>query len=184
MKRKDVQILIIDDDPSMSSSLAEYIRRLGYKVSAVGSVDEASSFVKIKQVHLIVLDCMLPKINGIQFANRLRSSRFGSGPIILISGIFKDKTFIVDAIKQTGAVGFLLKPLNLKDLRDLMEESLKEIVDNRDVSLSSLVSKHHLSAREQLKVVENVSEISGKDMPFIVSVMMFSEFTGHINIIS
>ena len=70
MKKGDIHILVIDDDPGIRESLSELIVRLGYKVTAVGTPAEAESVIKIKTVHLAIIDCMLPIINGIDLAKK------------------------------------------------------------------------------------------------------------------
>lgn len=184
MKRKDVQIVVVDDDESIRNSLTEFLKKVGYKVSAIASVDEALSFVKIKPVKLIIADCMLPKMNGVQFGMKLRTSRFGENPLILMSGIFKDKAFIQSSLAQTNAVGFLIKPFNLKDLKVLIETALKDVLEDNEGRLDLLVSRSQSSFREQLKIIETVNELSGYDMLLVLAVLMASEFTGHLNLVS
>lgn len=182
MKKSEVLILIVDDDASMQSALTEFVKKLGYKALAVGRVDEAINMVKLKPVNMAIIDCMLPKMNGIDLANEFRASRFQDNPIILMSGIFKDKSFAGDALKKTKAVGFVNKPFDLEELKTLIQSNLS-VRSEEEVRLTSLISKHNSSPREQLKWVEKMEEIKGAELPLVTSVLMAGEFSGYLNLV-
>src|SRR5690606_28693874 len=127
-------------------------------------------------------DCMLPKMNGIELVNEFRKSRFQDNPVILMSGIFRDKSFAADAIKKTKAVGFLSKPYDLNELKSLIEDNLT-VRSEDEVRLTSLISKHNSSPREQLKWIEKMEEVRGDELPLITSVLMAGEFSGYLNLV-
>ena len=68
--------------------------------------DEALSLLKIQPFHAAVIDCMLPKMNGRLLAKKLREEMHADFPIILVSGIYKDKSYAREAMQETGAVAF------------------------------------------------------------------------------
>ncbi len=182
MKKSEIQILIVEDDPSLSSSLLELVKKMGFKGAAVSKVDEALNFVKIKPVQMAIVDCMLPKMSGVDLVMQFRESRFGDSPVVLTSGIFKDKAFATEAIKKTGAIRFLSKPFDTKEMRSIIEQAVGSQVANAEITLNSFLSKQTLSAREQLKAVEVIEELKGYELPVIVSVLMSAEFSGHLNL--
>jgi DNA-binding response OmpR family regulator/tetratricopeptide (TPR) repeat protein len=182
MKKNEIQILIVEDDSSLGKSLEELIKKMGYKASLVNKADDAINFVKIKPVHMAIIDCMLPKMNGIDLVPQIRDSRFGDGPVVLMSGIFKDKSFAAEAIKKTGAIEFLTKPFETREMRSLIEKAVGSQVSNADVTLNTFVSLRTSSAREQLKAVEVIEELKGTELPVILSVLMSVEFNGHLNL--
>src|SRR4051794_26838143 len=106
MKKSEISILIVEDDATGRAVLSEAIKRFGYKASAVGKPDDALSLLKIKPFHAAIVDVLLPKRNGIELVKELRNLQFGKGPVILTSGIFRDKTFMDDAIARTQAVQY------------------------------------------------------------------------------
>lgn len=184
MKKSEIQILVVDDDPTLRGSLCEFIKKWGYKAAGVGKVDEAINFIKIKPVQMAIVDCMLPKMNGMDLVTQFRSGRFGDSPVILMSGIFKDKSFAAEAITKTKAIGFIEKPFDNKELKTLIDKGLEPLLSDKDVSLNSLVSKHNSSAREQLKSVEQMEELQGFELPLVISVLIAAEFSGHLNLAS
>lgn len=182
MKKADINILVVDDDQSSRAALAEAVKRAGYKVTEASKVEDALNAVRIKPVHAAIIDCMLPRMNGIQLAAELRASRFGSAPLIMVSGIFKDKAFAQDAIKKTGALEYYAKPVPMLGMVELLDEKLAELVDAPKVPLHALLSKPYASARERSKALESIEEITGLDLPLVISILMDSESTGYLNV--
>lgn len=184
MKKSQIEILVVDDDVGMQTTLQTSIKNMGYKVTLAGRPDEALNLVKIKTIHLAIIDCMLPKMNGIDLACALRKSRFGEAPIILISGIFKDRTFMADAIRKTGAVSFLPKPFDMVELETEVRSATSHLIESDEVQLHTLISKKLVTSRDRGKVIERLEEIQGYDLPFVISMILDSSLKGHLNIIS
>lgn len=182
MKKSEINILVVDDDSSFRNSMVESIKRFGFKCMGVARSEEAINSVKIKQYHAALIDCMLPKMNGMDLSRALRATRFGSCPIILMSGIFRDKGFAAEAIEKTGAVGFLSKPFHLEDLKAKLDELFKEFVTGGGVPLHVLVSKPFSTPRERTKVIEGLEEVKGFDLPFVISVLLDVGASGHLNL--
>lgn len=106
MLKQDIKILLVEDDESLGRSLEESFKRAGYSCRWVPSPDDALTAFKISDFSVIILDCMLPKINGVQLAQSLRQTGGKNFKIFLISGIFRDRSFINDAVYKTQASGF------------------------------------------------------------------------------
>ena len=184
MKKGQINILVVDDDESSRQALGETIKRAGFKVTEASKVEEALNSVRIKPVHGAIVDCMLPRMNGIQLVEELRRGRFGNGPVIFVSGIFKDKAFANDAIKKTGALEYFTKPVPLAKIVEIFEEQLKDLIDAPKIPLHALLSKPYASDRERLKALESIEEVTGLDLPLIMSILMDSESTGFLNVVS
>lgn len=182
MKKSEITILIVEDDATGREALSEAIKRFGYKVSAVAKPDDALSLLKIKSFHAAIVDVLLPKKNGIELVKEFRSLQFGKAPVILTSGIFRDKAFMQDAITRTQAVDYIPKPIDLKMLRAALESALSSLMETASISIPSLLSKAFVSPRERIKALETIEEISGFDLPFIMSLLMTDQVTGHLNI--
>jgi DNA-binding response OmpR family regulator len=182
VKKSEIQILVVDDDITVLRVLEGAIKKFGFKPLVAKNIDLALQQVRLVQVHAAIIDCMLPAKNGVDLAIEFRDTRFGKQPIILSSGIFKDKNFIDEAKTNAKAVDFLVKPINLERLEELLNEHLANLISEETVPLHKLISKGYESARERRKAIESLEEVSGYDLPFILSVLMEAKVGGHFNI--
>lgn len=162
--------------------MSEVVARAGFKTTVVAKAENALNSVRIKPVHAAIIDCMLPKMNGVQLAQELRKSRFGDGPIIFVSGIFKDKAFAQDAINKTQAKEYFTKPISNVILVEVLERELARLIDVPKVPLHALLSKPYASDRERVKALESIDEISGLDLPLIISILLDAESSGFLNL--
>lgn len=184
MKKEEINILIVDDDASVRAALAKAVQRHGFKATEATRGDEALKMVRIKAAQAAIIDCMLPGINGVDLVGQLRKAGLNKAPVIMTSGVFRDKGFAADAIKKTKAKTFLQKPINLKDLIEELDNALVELIDEPKLPLHALMSRPFASERERKKAVDQVEEISGYDLPFIMSIFMDSKASGHLNLFS
>jgi CheY-like chemotaxis protein len=182
MNKNEINILIVDDDESSRQALSEVVARAGFKTTVVAKAENALNSVRIKPVHGAIIDCMLPKMNGVQLAQELRKSRFGDGPIIFVSGVFKDKAFAQDAMGKTQAKEYFTKPISNAALVDALEKALERLIDLPKVPLHALLSKPYASDRERVKALESIDEISGLDLPLIISILLDAESSGFLNL--
>ncbi len=185
MSQSRIHALIVEDDASVAKSLQEIVQRMGAQVTVVSNPEDALNTVKIKPVQLAIVDCMLPKMNGVELVKKLRTTRFQQAPAILISGIFRDKGFAKDAMQKTGAVEFLFKPIDAKALKEALGKIIKPEEEKSDkVSLYALLTRNYSSRREKLKAFEQFDEVQGFDLAILVTFLMDFEVSGHLNMSS
>ena len=136
-----MRILIVEDDVQLSEVLAEALSRRQYVVEVARDGDAAWNLVEAMSYDLIVLDVTLPKINGIQFCQRLR--QMGNGdqrlskntvPILMLTArdTVADKIIGLDA----GADDYVTKPFNLEELMARVRALLRRGSSNSDIALS------------------------------------------------
>src|ERR687896_680759 len=77
------KILLVDDEPSLQKMLVHALEREGFQVRAVGDGEEALEAFDAYEPHLIILDIMLPKIDGTEVCRRIRSQ--SDVPIIMLT---------------------------------------------------------------------------------------------------
>jgi CheY-like chemotaxis protein len=183
MQKAEVHILIVDDDASLGKALHAAVSRAGFKATHVQKPDEASAAVKLQPVHVAIVDCMLPKMNGRDLAKSLKAEN-PDLIVILMSGIYKDKTFLRDAIQATGAVTFLTKPFEIQHFLTEIETALKPLLDAPLVMLQKFLAKSDLSAKERIRAVDEAENVHGFDLPWIYSLLLHPRVSGHLNIIS
>jgi DNA-binding response OmpR family regulator len=116
-------IVVIDDEQSFCDVVGEILRSFGFEVFTAYSVEGAIPLLEKYEPALIVLDIMMPGIDGLTFIQHLRTRpRFTELPIIISSAKYtaKDQGSALDA----GADLFLPKPFSAGDLRTAIETVL------------------------------------------------------------
>ena len=101
-------ILICDDEPDIISALRIYLSAEGYNIYAAENGVEAISCVRDNDIHLILMDIMMPKMDGITAMTRLRET--SNIPIILLTAKSEDTDKILGL--NVGADDYIVKPFN------------------------------------------------------------------------
>jgi twitching motility two-component system response regulator PilH len=108
-------ILIIDDSPTDVRVFTTLLERAGYLVDAVGSAEEGIERVRAKLPDLVIMDVIMPGMNGFQATRTLTRDPVTSNvPIVMIT----TKSMETDRVwgLRQGARAFITKPVNEKDL--------------------------------------------------------------------
>ncbi|MDB5806967.1 MAG: hypothetical protein JWN73_4289 [Betaproteobacteria bacterium] len=104
------RILVVDDDEAICSWLQALLRVDGYEVTAVGSGEEMFEELKNEVPELLLVDLLLPGVNGMEILQRLRGEpATGNLPVILITSLDPKRYLRVGM--ELGADDFLVKPL-------------------------------------------------------------------------
>ena len=105
-------ILVVDDDKEIADSIKIYLEEEGYNVFECYDGEKAIEILKKKDIHLVLLDIMMPKIDGIAVAREIRKTN--SVPIIFISA----KSQSIDKIigLNAGADDYITKPFEPLEL--------------------------------------------------------------------
>ncbi len=104
-------LLVVDDDPVNLDLLRRRLTRQGYDVTTVGGGQEALDLLEKQSFDLVILDMMMPGINGMQVLRRLKSDpKRQAIPVIMISAL-DDTDRVVDCI-SLGAEDYVFKPFN------------------------------------------------------------------------
>jgi DNA-binding response OmpR family regulator len=106
-------ILVVDDEPAIVTVVRERLEREGFAVRAVASGEEALAHMDADPADLVVLDVMLPGIDGFEVLRRLRSAGH-TVPVIVLTARDEDVDKIVGL--ELGADDYLVKPFNPREL--------------------------------------------------------------------
>jgi DNA-binding response OmpR family regulator len=106
-------ILLVDDEPNITQLAAMYLQREGFATHAVTDGHQAMDAVKTRTPALIVLDIMLPGLDGFEVCRRLRNQDIDT-PIIMLTARDDDIDKIVGL--EMGADDYLTKPFNPREL--------------------------------------------------------------------
>ncbi|TAM23283.1 MAG: response regulator [Rhodanobacter sp.] len=108
-------ILIIDDSPTDVRVFTTLLERAGHAVQSVGTAEEGIERVRAEQPDLVIMDVIMPGMNGFQATRTLsRDPVTANVPIVMIS----TKSMETDRVwgMRQGAKAFITKPVNEKDL--------------------------------------------------------------------
>ncbi|TNH26025.1 response regulator transcription factor [Micromonospora orduensis] len=107
------RVLVVDDDRTVSDVVCRYLEHAGYDVSHVGDGLAALEAVRDRPPHLVVLDLMLPGLDGLQVCRRLRERPDGV-PIIMLTARGDEADRVLGL--QLGADDYLGKPFSPREL--------------------------------------------------------------------
>ena len=106
------QILVVEDEPTVSDVVARYLRREGYAVRTAGNGEEGLRLALHHQPDLVLLDLMLPGIDGLEVCRRLRAQR--PTPVIMLTAKDEDHEAVVGL--SLGADDYVRKPFSPSEL--------------------------------------------------------------------
>ncbi|GAB3800697.1 hypothetical protein GCM10027605_16730 [Micromonospora zhanjiangensis] len=103
------RVLVVDDDRTVSDVVCRYLEHAGYAVSHAGDGAAALAAVDRDRPDLVVLDLMLPEVDGLEVCRRLRG-RVGSPPIIMLTALGDEADRIAGL--SLGADDYVSKPFS------------------------------------------------------------------------
>lgn len=106
-------VLVVDDDPYVSDVVARYLERAGYQVTRARDGPEALAEFHRDRPDLVVLDLMLPRIDGLEVCRRLRRQA-GTVPMIMLTALGEEADRVVGL--QLGADDYVTKPFSPREL--------------------------------------------------------------------
>lgn len=109
------RVLIIDDSPTVLSTLCSGLGKDGYEVEGLSSFGELASVLERFQPDVIVLDLLMPGFNGVQFARFIQGYEENPPPIILHSG--SDPDLIKIAARKIKPFEIVAKGTRMLDIR-------------------------------------------------------------------
>lgn len=103
------RILIIEDDPSLISMYKQKFENEGFQVDTAMDGEEGLAKALKKEYALILLDLLLPEIDGIEVLNRIKSDpRAQETPVLILTNLGLSDS-LSDQAKKLGASGFIIK---------------------------------------------------------------------------
>lgn len=150
------RLLFIDDDNDFLESNRLYFTKKQYEVFCIDNAQEACSFLSSTSIDCIILDIDLPKLNGFEVCQMIRS--FTGTPIIFLSGLTDVKNRI--ASFQAGGDDFLAKPYDILELELRIEARIRK---NEQVFFTDVIRFEDLCIdcdRRMITYKQNIGEFS------------------------
>lgn len=108
-----MKILIVEDETMLADSIGALLRSRGFQVDAVYDGEAGREYAQLGVYDLVILDVMMPKMNGYEVARKVRARRVGT-PILMLTA----KGELEDRVKglNAGADYYLTKPFDAREL--------------------------------------------------------------------
>lgn len=118
-------ILVVDDDKEIVNAIEIYLKREGYNIVKAYNGKEALKKIVENEIHLIILDIMMPEKDGIETLEELRRTK--TIPVILLSAKSEDYDKIAGL--ELGADDYITKPFNPLELIARVKSNIRRYVD-------------------------------------------------------
>jgi DNA-binding response OmpR family regulator len=121
-------VLVVDDEPIVTEVVGRYLQREGFLVQSAATGDTALALAEMVRPALILLDVMLPGIDGVQVCRRLRESdnrSLARVPIILLTARGEEADRIAGL--RTGADDYVVKPFSPAELVERVKAQLRRV---------------------------------------------------------
>lgn len=151
-----LRVLVTDDDPSILRLLSANLKARGYDVMACTNGEEALQIVEKEFLDLIILDIMMPRMDGIEVCRQIRS--WNKVPIIMLSarGDEKDKVRCL----ELGADDYITKPFGMAELMARINTALRHAQSAK----ATVAASSFISDDMEVNFVNHTVKVAGKDV--------------------
>ena len=149
-------ILVCDDDREIVEAIEIYLTQEGYRILKAYDGDEAIAVLKKEEVQLIILDIMMPKLDGMRATRQIRE--FSKAPIILLSARSADADKILGL--NAGADDYITKPFSPLELIARVKSQLR-----RYTQLGAMVKNDHIFRTGDLMVDDEKKKVTMDGKP-------------------
>ena len=159
-------ILVVEDEASIASFVSLYLKNAGYAVRAVTTGSAAIQYAASEQPALIILDLMLPDVDGIEVCQRIRKD--SDVPILMLTARDEDVDKIVGL--EVGADDYLTKPFNPRELVARVKSVLRRSAPERRGDETHEIRHGDLvinAGRREVKVGEDEIQLAPKEFDLL-----------------
>ena len=157
MKKKDTKILLVDDEPDIVEIIRFNLEQNGYQISTASDGLEAIKVAEKEIPHLIIMDVMMPNLDGIEACERLRQDdRFSDTIIMFLTARGEDYSYV--AAFDAGADDYITKPIKPKVLVSKVKGLLRRLKEKE--SKNVIVFNKLIIDRDAYKVINEDKELS------------------------
>ena len=125
MSESTYHLLVVDDNRMNRIKMTRALNSRGYKISEASGGQEAMEMLRSREFHLVLLDLLMPELNGFQVLEQMMSDRFlASIPVIMVSAV--DEQEDVEKCLALGAVDYIGKPFNAETMNNRIRTILEK----------------------------------------------------------
>ena len=173
------KILVVDDDATFARLVDQVLTDKGYEVLTASSGQEALRLLFVHKPDLVLLDVVMPRMDGWQTCNRIRD--ISDVPIIILSGSQKTEADIVRGLDY-GADGYIIKPIGNRELVARVQAMLRraELPATAKVERKITYSDDYLTVNvTEHKVMVNGNRVRLTPIEFRLLALLI-ENAGHV----
>ena len=159
-------ILVVEDEASIASFVSLYLKNAGYDVRAVTTGAAALAQVASETPAFIILDLMLPDLDGIEICRRVRKT--SDVPILMLTARDEDVDKIIGL--EVGADDYLTKPFNPRELVARVKSVLRRSTPDRKEVASATITHGDLNidaGRREVKVGDEEIKLAPKEFDLL-----------------
>ncbi len=144
-------ILVCDDDREIVDAIEIYLEQEGYNVFKAYDGEEGLSILRRRDIHLAIVDIMMPKLDGIHMVKELRT--FSTIPVIFLSAKSEDSDKILGL--NIGADDYVTKPFNPLELVARVKSNVR-----RYTTLGKIKQKDNVYTSDGIVIDNNSKEVT------------------------
>ncbi|HEV7133056.1 MAG TPA: response regulator transcription factor [Gaiellaceae bacterium] len=166
MATKPQTVLVVEDEASIASFVAAYLKNAGYAVRTTASGVEALKIVAAEKPALVVLDLMLPDIDGVEVCKRIRQDT--DLPVLMLTARDEDVDKIIGL--EVGADDYMTKPFNPRELVARVRAILRRATTERAKRESAVIQHGDLvvdAGRREARVGEEEIQLAPKEFDLL-----------------
>ncbi len=124
------RILVVEDDRYFAGILRDYLGFLGLEVESASDGQAGWEAFQDAPPDLVLTDVLLPRLDGLELASRIKGSAGTVAPVVLMSAVYKDQAAIQRSLRQSGADDYLVKPFSMPELQAVVSRHLSGLSEH------------------------------------------------------
>lgn len=158
MKKKEIKILLADDEPDILEIVSYNLSAEGYQISTAKNGVEAVSKAKKEKPHLIILDVMMPEMDGIEACEQIRKiSDLKDTIITFLTARGEDYSQVAGL--EAGADDYITKPIKPKVLVSKVKALLRRLKDKEETPEGVMKAGDIIINRDEYKILQKDKEL-------------------------
>lgn len=154
MKNSEIKILLVDDEPDILEIVGYNLKNEGYKIYTAKNGIEAVENAKKHQPHLIILDIMMPEMDGIEACEKIRATK-GLENVLITFFTARNEDYSQMAGFDVGADDYITKPIKPKVLISKIKALLRRVDDVVNSNSEKVTIGDFIIDREEYVIVKN-----------------------------
>ncbi|MDP3313846.1 response regulator transcription factor [Lutibacter sp.] len=159
MNNSDIKILLVDDEPDILEIVGYNLKNENYKIYTAKNGVEALKIAKKVNPHLIILDIMMPEMDGIEACEKIRATK-GLEHVLITFFTARGEDYSQVAGFDVGADDYITKPIKPKLLVSKIKALLRRVYDNNSVEKEQITVGNIIIDKEEYVIIQNGEKLS------------------------